>query len=288
MTSGFKGAFLLCGVALLCGMLSAQGRQGLDPLSVGIAFESDSYIVGEPIPTKVLIRNNTPNEITLGENGRPVATVHVYRASDSTKTDLSISPRGVVPAPLTLKPNEQQIFSFDLTKNAAVSGEGKYHVVFGAIHGNYRYKTSLYSVSVVPGYIIAEGTQIFTNDAERQRHFKLVRWPRKHIDCLFLRVEDTPDGRWFPTVNLGAYLPLVEPRLNIANNGEVTFLHRATPEYYVRHVFWSLPNDFVLRSRIDLLDPATADTARLHGMRGDLDAIIKKNEKFKEEARKSN
>ncbi len=289
MKLGFKGLFsrsglLLSLTLLLCGTLAAQGRRGdrLDPVSVGIAFESTSYIVGEPIPAKVLVRNNTPMTITLGEDDRPAATVHVYRGSDSSKTNLATDKRGVLPTPLVLKPNEQKIFTIDMTKCAAMMDEGHYNVIFGAIYQGYRYNTTLYGIDIVPGYIIAEGTQLFANDKTRQRNFKLVRWPRKHIDCLFLRVRDEPDGQWFPTLNLGAYLPLGEPRMNIAASGEVTFLHRATPEYYVRHVFWSLPKDFILRSRLDLLDPATADTARLNGLRGDLDTIIKKNEKQKE------
>ena len=89
----------------------------------------------------------------------------------------------------------------------------------------------------------------------------------------------------FPTVMLGAYLPLMKPRLNIADNGEVTVLHRATPEYYVRNIFWSLPNEFVRRSTLSLLDPSTADTSRLNAMRDDLDEVIKKNDALKEAIR---
>lgn len=266
--------------------LSAAPRAThLDPLSVGIEFASTSYIVGEPVPVRVLIRNNMSSEVILGAGERPAATVSVWRANDSVRRNLAFPGRGVVPAPLTLKPNEQCIFSFDLSRNANIYGEGRYNVTFGAIYGGRRYNTTVYSVEIVPGYVIAEGTQLFAKDPARQRHITVVRWPRDHVDCLFMRVRDTPDGRWFPTVKLGAFLNLMEPRLNIADNGEITTLHRATPEYYVRNVFWSLPNDFVQRSRLDLLDPSTADTARLNGLRGDLDSIVRKNEEMKEKAR---
>jgi hypothetical protein len=82
---------------------------------------------------------------------------------------------------------------------------------------------------------------------------------------------------------LGAYLPLVDPRINIAENGEIVVLHRATPEYFVRNVFWSLPNDFVHRSQISVVDPSTADTARLHGLKDDFDEIIRKDEERRKE-----
>lgn len=277
-------AVLLAGAAAV---LAAAPRQAhLDPLSVGLEFASSSYIVGEPVPARVLIRNNMSREITLGGGDLPAATVHVWRANDSVRRNLAFAGRGVVPAPLTLKPNEQRVFSFDLSQNANIYGEGRYNITFGAIYGGRRYKTTVYSVEIVPGYVIAEGTQLFAKDPARQRHITIVRWPRDHVDCLFMRIRDTPDGRWFPTVKLGAFLNLVDPRLNIADNGEITTLHRATPEYYVRHVFWSLPSDFVHRSRLDLLDPSTADTARLNGLRGDLDSIVQKNEALKEKARK--
>jgi hypothetical protein len=105
------------------------------------------------------------------------------------------------------------------------------------------------------------------------------------VDRIFLRIEDIPSGVVFPTVMLGAYLPLSKPRMNIAPSGEITILHRATPEYYVRNVFWSLEEEFVRRSTQNLLDPATADTARLNGMKADLEEVIDKNDRLKESLR---
>jgi hypothetical protein len=73
--------------------------------------------------------------------------------------------------------------------------------------------------------------------------------------------------------------------MNIANSGEITVLHRATPEYYVRNVFWSLESEFIRRSTQNLLDPATADSARLNGMKADLEEVVEKNDKLKEAIR---
>ncbi|MEG2724735.1 MAG: hypothetical protein RR982_02655 [Kiritimatiellia bacterium] len=265
-------------------ILSAQ--KALEPVSVGIAFNAgSSCVIGEKIPVQVLIRNNTAQRKILGQGVLPSAVFEIVRVNDTSRRSVAYEGASGIPSPLILGPSEQRVFDINLAEVANLSAEGKYFVKFGAIDAGIRYDTQLKVVEIVPGYIVAEGTQLFSNDPKRQRHFTLVRWARDHVDCLFLRVSDTPDGRWFPTVPLGAYLQLVKPRLNIATNGELTLLHRATPEYYVRNVFWSFPDDFVHRSRLSLLDPGTADTNRLSGLRNDLDEIIQKNEKLKDELR---
>lgn len=257
---------------------AAEGPKRLAPVSVGIAIESGSYVLGETLPVRVLVRNNTPAPLTLGKGDHPAGAFEVIRHGDPQRRNLAREPNGCLPKPLTLKPNEERVFDLDLSVAADLTRQGKYLVTFGAIVHGIRHDTQPKAVDIVPGSVVLEGTQLFANDPTRQRHFTLVRWPRDHVDRLFLRVQDTPDGRFFPTVMLGAYLPLVTPRLNISPTGEIVVLHRATPEFYVRNVFWSLPSEFVRRSTQSLLDPATADTERLNGMRADLDAIIQKNE----------
>lgn len=265
--------------------LCAQQPKALDPVAVGIAFEAGSYVIGEDIPVRLLVRNNTPHEMTLGRGGLPAGVVEVARVNDPQRVSLARDPLGCLPRPLTLAPGEQRVFDVNLTRVANLTEQGKYFVTFGVVFGGLRYDTQVKVVEIVPGSLVAEGTQLFTRAPGRQRRFTLVRWPRDHIDRLFLRVADTPDGRFFPTVMLGAYLPLMRPRLNIADNGEVTVLHRATPDYYVRNVFWSLPGEFVRRSTLNLLDPNTADTQRLNAMRDDLDEVIQKNDRLKEAIR---
>lgn len=257
----------------------------LDPVSVGLGIPNKSYVQGEPLPIQVLVRNNTPADLNLGQGNLPAGVVSVTRVGDSTKRSLARDPLGCLPRPLVLKPNEERVFSVDLEQAANIHEPGKYFVSFGVVCQGRRYDTVVSAIDIVPGYIIAEGTQVFAKEPTRQRHFKLVRWNRERTDRLFLRVEDTPDGQYFPTLMLGAYIPLVKPRLNIAPNGEITVLHRATPEYYIRNVFWSLPKEFVRRSTQNLLDPATADTERMNGMRKDFDEVIEKNERLREAIR---
>lgn len=256
----------------------AQENRQLNPVSVGFSLETGSYVIGEDIKVSVLVRNNTPGTLTLGRGDLPSGVFEVCRANDPQRRNLARDPNGCLPRPLVLKPNEERVFDLNLTLAADLTRQGKYFVTFGAIVHGIRYETQVKAIEIVPGGVVLEGTQLFAKDPGRQRHFTLVRWPRDHIDRLFLCVEDTPDGRFFPTVMLGAYLPIVKPKLNIASNGEIIVLHRATPDYYVRNVFWSLPNEFIRRASQNILDPATADTARLRGMQGDLDAIIQKNE----------
>ncbi|MBR5591448.1 MAG: hypothetical protein IKW38_02790 [Kiritimatiellae bacterium] len=266
-------------------VLFAAGPQQLRPVSVGMRFEALSYVLDEEIPVQLWVRNNTASTLTLGKGSLPAGVLDVYRVGDPQKRSLSLDRGGCLPRPLQLKPGEERTFRVDLSKAADVSSEGKYFVTFGVVVRDTRYETEIKVLEIVPGSLISEGVQIFAGKGYQQRNFKLVRWPRDHVDRIFLRIEDTPSGVVFPTVMLGAYLPLSKPRMNIAPSGEITILHRATPEYYVRNVFWSLEEEFVRRSTQNLLDPATADTARLNGMKADLEEVIDKNDRLKESLR---
>lgn len=265
--------------------MAAEPQQALRPVSVGMAFESLSYVIGEEVPIKLWVRNNTPGTLTLGKGSMPAGTLDVKRLEDRNRTPLARDPGGCLPRPLQLKPGEERTFQIDLTKAADISVEGKYLITFGVIVRDKRYETEIKVLEVVPGSLISQGVQLFSSNPNLQRNFKLVRWSRNHVDRIFLRVEDVPTGTVFPTVMLGAYLPLSKPRMNIANSGEITVLHRATPEYYVRNVFWSLESEFIRRSTQNLLDPATADSARLNGMKADLEEVVEKNDKLKEAIR---
>lgn len=275
----------LLGAALLgvC-HLGAQQGEPLPPVSVGLSLEPWAYVIGEEIAARVLVRNNTAQPITLGRGQSPAGVLTLSRVNDPLRRPLATDPRGCLPKPLTLQPNEEKVFDIEISQSVTLE-EGSYFITFGAVLHSMRYETQVKTLEIVPGTPVAEGLQLFTRDPGRQRHFKLVRWPRQKIDRLFLRVQDTPDGRTFKTVMLGAYLSVVKPRLNIAANGEVIILHRATPDYYVRNVFWSIPDEVVRRSSQSLLDPATADSARLKGMQSDLEEVVNKNERLKESLR---
>lgn len=262
-----------------------QDNRRLRPVSVGLALENTSYILGEDIPVRVLVKNNTTDDLTLGIGETPSGLFVVSNTNDPQRRNLAKDPKGCLPKPLTLKPNEERVFDLNLTQAVTLSESGKYFVAFGVVVKGMRYETKVKAIDIVPGTIVAEGIQLFKKNPNLQRHFTLVRWPRDHVDRLFLRMEDTPSREFYPTVMLGAYLPLVKPRMNIAQNGEVTILHRATPDYYVRNVFWSLPSEVVRRSTQNLLDPATADTERLKGMQKDLNEIVEKNDRVKEALR---
>lgn len=278
-------AFALSLLLAVQAWVYAAPAQRVRPVSVGLSFETTGYVLGEEVPLKLWVRNNTAGTLTLGKGALPSGVLDVTRVGDLTKQSLALDPGGCLPRPLQLKAGEERTFTVDLAKAADLSVEGQYFVTFGVIVRDMRYETEIKVMEVVPGNVISEGTQFFSTQPDVQRHFKLVQWTRDRVTRLFLRIEDTPSGKIYKTVLLGAYLPLVKPRLNIAPSGEVIVLHRATPEFYVRNVFWSLDDEFVHRSKQNILDPATADTARLNGMRADLEEIVDKNDQLKEALR---
>ena len=121
---------------------------------------------------------------------------------------------------------------------------------------------------------------MFVKKENLKRQFKLVYWHRNQNDRLFLRIEDEPGARIWDSVDLGALMRGTPAKLDISPEGEVTVVHRATQDAFLRTVLWSLPNAVEVVERSTLLDPEVSASQRVNSLYGD-EGGGKKEEKKK-------
>jgi len=131
----------------------------------------------------------------------------------------------------------------------------------------------------VPGVPVKEGVQMFVNRQNQKRLFRLVHWGRNQTERLFLRIEDEPGNKIWDSIDLGVLLRTVEPKIDISPEGEVTVLHRATQDAYIRTVIWSLPDSVEVVERGQLLDPEISASQRVRSLYGEMSDDGKPEEK---------
>lgn len=263
-------ALLLLGSILACHTLSfAQMPSPAEPRKLDLTISvGGTFVLGEPIIASVTIANNTIGDISFDEQHPGTTITFDVRDSDDTNPlPLRQEGKALLAKPFVLPANETLIGDYRIDKLVDLTQVGRYFVTFKATYQGIVYATRVRMVELVPGFVLGEGVQLFSKHPNLQRQFTIVRWPRQHVDCAFLRIVDKPTGRQFETINLGPYLGLNKLKMNIAPNGEITTLHRATPDHYIRHVFWSLPEEVVHRSKIQLVDPNASGGDRLTDLR---------------------
>ena len=87
---------------LICAVIPTQwvaAQQRLRPVSVGMAFDTLSYVQGEEIPIRLWVRNNTSGTLTLGKGSLPSGELEVSRVGDSLKRPLTLDRGGCLPRP---------------------------------------------------------------------------------------------------------------------------------------------------------------------------------------------
>ncbi len=250
-------------------------------LSVWLEIKKQGYVQGEMIPCDLCIRNNSARDITFnmpGLSSRIDLTIYKHRIGE-TRRFLPVDLSHI--KPFTVPGGKAAKLPIYINEVADLEEATKYMIEFSAIYNKTAYTGTTFALDIVTGYTLIEGTQLFANAPDLQRSVTLVKWPRNKIDQIFLKFYDTPSNKRFSTQPLGAYLGQEKPRLNIATSGEISVVHKATPDYYVKTTFWSLPKVISRRSRINLLDPSAASAQHLKSIRPDLQEAMRDNDKKK-------
>jgi hypothetical protein len=135
---------------------------------------------------------------------------------------------------------------------------GRYYATLVATQEDRRYSSQRRAFDVVPGLELKSALQLFANSKVRHRRFALVYWAREQQEILFLRMEDEPAERGWETIRLGPLLRTSEPRMDIAPDGTVTVMHRATQDAYLKTTVKSQPDSVEVVGQEQLLDPASS------------------------------
>lgn len=237
-------------------------------LDVKLTLAYTAFVVGEPVVVQIDLLNATRDLIDVGGPGA-TSSLFVEITKGGQYNDVRpFREDPVVPA-FQMKPG--QTFQHKLALDAwfSLEEEGKYIVQVVVAHRGMRYESAKKSFDVVPGMPIGGGVQMFVRREHLRRQFKLVYWHRNREDRLFLRIEDEPDARIWDSIDLGMLMRGTPPKLDISPEGEVTVIHRATQDAFLRTVIWSLPDNVEVVERNSLVDPDISAAQRVNAMYGE-------------------
>jgi hypothetical protein len=263
MRNGLRTCFLCWGAACL-GSAAVHAQQ----IDVKLTLAYTAFVVGEPVVIQFDLLNATREPITIGTpdasssllveitKGGQYDELHPVSAEPFIKT-------------LQLKPGQNYQHKLALDKWFPVEQEGKYVLRVVVVNRGTRYESAKKSFDVVPGMPIGGGIQMFVKNANLQRQFKLVYWHRNQEDRLFLRIEDDAGRRIWDSIDLGMLMRATPPKLDISPEGEVTVIHRATQDAFLRTVVWSLPDSVEIVERNSLVDPEISASQRVNALYGD-------------------
>ena len=219
------------------------------------------YIVGERIRAVVDVANSSADSIDVGKPGSAdIFRLELYRASDMASRD-RIGKKPFV-APFLLHSSEGQKLETFIGNHFDLKEPMRYLARAVLVHDGARFESSLVSFDVVPGMRVGGAMQMFSNRPGLKRVFEIAYWTRGQREHLFLKAHDE-HGKMWRTTDLGVLLRITDPKISVMPNGEVVVLHRATQDQFLRTVFWSLPDELVLRTQEPMVDPDVAGAKRM-------------------------
>ena len=257
--------------AALAAALSARGAA--DPskahaVNVILKMTHPEYITGERIRAEVEIRNGSTSPIVVGASDSTDFVLLELFKSDARHPVERWSEQKVT-VPFVLKSGEAQKFEVFFDRNYRLEKDGRYLARAVVLHDGIRYEGSLLAFSVVPGIRLSGALQMFSNRPGLRREFELLYWNRNRFEHLFLRARDKSGNggsRTWVTSDLGTLLRVTPPKISIKDNGEVTILHRASQDEFIRSDFWSLPDAFEFQEHARMVDPDVAGSERVKSL----------------------
>lgn len=247
-------------IALLIAFLSFSAVA--QEMSVQMKPQWRQFVVGEPVSVNLELINITRSRLfQTATNSNCSLFIELSKGSSSSNWIKPFNNELVFGA-FNVNPGKRIKRTAELDKFYPLLDEGKYLVRAVLVYEGMRYESRLSSFDVVSGIKVQDGIQMFSNRKHLKRTFKLVYWTRNQTEHLFLRIQDDPGRKVWDTVDLGMVLRTESPKLDISPEGEVTVLHRATQDAFLRVVIWSLPDNLEIVERNQLLDPAISASQR--------------------------
>ena len=254
-------------VAAACALLGITGAQA-QSFDVKLTLAYNVFVVGEPVLIQAEVLNMSRDLLDIGSPGSKSAFFVEVTRGDRLD-EMQPSNKEPFVQSFQLPPGETFRYRLELDKWFRLAQEGRYIAQVIVVHGGMRYASAKKSFDVVPGMQIGSGIQMFVSKENLRRQFKLVYWHRNQVDRLFLRIEDEPGARIWDSVDLGSFMRGTPPKLDISPDGEITVVHRATQDGFLRTVMWSLPNSMEVVERNSLVDPEISASQRVNALYGE-------------------
>jgi len=257
-------------LALIIAVTAVASQAFAQRVEVSLTLAYTVFITGEPVLIQAEVTNLMRDALEIGDDAPAKFLIEVYKENRNEELPHDMGKPFI--KPVTLAPGNKLTHRMEADKWFDVADNGKYLIRAVLAHNGVRYESTMKSFDIVPGIPLKEGVQMFAHKQNFQRNFKLVHWTRGQYQTrrLFLRIEDTPGGQIWDTIDLGDFSRAEEPRLDIAPTGEVTTVHRANPDNFLRTVIWSLPDSVEIAERDVLLDPDVSSATRMRNHYGDL------------------
>jgi len=262
---------------LIIGSLLVASGAFAQQIDLHLTLSHSLFIVGEPVVVEVSLANMTRYPIILGNDSPDQILMEITR--DSKYDDLEPQNSQPLFPPTQIASGQTFKQNIELDKWFALYESGKYMIRAIFVQNGMRYETPKKAFDVVPGIPLKDGIQMFVSKQHLQRNFHLVYWMRDRVNRLFLRIEDTPTGQAWDTIDLGTLSKVTEPKIDISPKGEVTVIHRATQDAFIRTVIWSMPTSIEIAERNSLADPDVSSTERVRALYEEMQKDEKKDEK---------
>ena len=253
---------------LIIGILALAGQAFAQRVDVSLTLAYGTFITGEPVLIQVKMTNMLRGALDFGEDSDDRFLIEVSK--NDRYHELTPDTDQPFIKPVTVAVGNTFEYMMEVDKWFTIDSTGKYLIRAVVVHDDMRYESVVRSFDIVPGIPIKDGVQMFAGKQRFQRNFKLVRWTRNQFDRLFLRIEDEPSGKVWDTIDLGMFVKGVEPKLDIAPNGEVTVFHRANADSFLQTILWSLSENVEISERNSLLDPAAVSAQQMRSVYGDM------------------
>lgn len=265
-----KSVLLLLAAALAVASHAAPNSgdpRNATAVSVVLRMTNPEYLIGEHVRGEVEIRNGSTSPIVVGAKDSTDFVLLELFMNDTKHSVDRISEKKVT-NPFVLQSGEAQTFEVFFDRNFLFEKEGRYLGRAVVVHDGVRYEGALRAFSLVPGIRISGALQMFANRPGLRREFELLYWNRKRHEHLFLRATDRSESgsRVWVTSDLGTLIRVTPPKISIRDGGEVTVLHRATQDEFIRSDFWSLPDAFEFQEHARMLDPDVAGSERVKSL----------------------
>jgi len=250
-------------VRILVGVVAAAAWCDAQEMGLQVNTPNTVYVTGEPVVADLRVHNRT-TRVFVPRQGAADAllTLTVTRKNDRATVEPSLPPV-VHAADMSLPPGEVWQGRFEISRVFPMRRPGRYLVRLVAVHNGLRYESSPRAFDVVPGFEITRVVQVFPGDPPLQRELRLAYWVRNQMEELFLQVTEKPETRHWRTYSLGPVVRTSPPVIDIAPDGLLTIVHRATPDVFIKSQVRSAEDEVAYQGQEKLLDPVASASKRM-------------------------
>ncbi len=235
---------------------------GAQEMGLTIKTPNTVYLVGEPVVADVRIHNRTTQALLIQKGSQDAQMELMVVRSES---GLPVEPFDAQAslAETTVKSSDAWEGTIDVSRFFPLRAPGRYLVRLVVVHRGVRYESFPRAFDVVPGLELTKVVQMFPGDQPVQRQMRLTYWVRNQMEELFLQVSEQPEIRTWRTYSLGPLLRTTDPKVDIAPDGVLTVVHRATPDVFVKTQVRSEAGTVTFLGQEKLLDPVASASKRM-------------------------